>query len=518
MDPAYALACQNFVATPQGLSLRKGYRKWATGLPTACTSLMPYNSTLAASSKLFAVCGTAIYDVTSPGAVGAAAVTGLNGSAPYWQHASQTFSTAGTNYLMAVNGVNAPLLYSGSAWTTCTQVASPATPGQWKTLDSNGNAVNIATFVDIVLHQQRLWFVAANSTKAYYADIASVGGSLYPFDFGPLFSRGGKLHKLAVWTMDIGGTVGTQALLVAISDRGDVVIYGGNNPAVSTSWTLIGIYQIGAPVGRRCTASYQGDLMILSQDGLYPLSKYLQSARLDTSAALTYTISPTVSDLVKALAAQPGFELVVAPAENVMLLNVPQSVQSSNFQFCFHTITKGWSQFTGWPAQCFNVFNDTVYFGGPDYVGRAFYDYKDGADYAGVGGSNITATALSAFNGMNGVQGLGSGVQKHVKLVKPFIVSAGPIPTVNVGVNVDYNMTAIVGSTASNSASTSLWDVATWDSPAAQWVGSLITYNQWATPSCYPGNVMSFVISLSATDETLWVETQWLVEPCGQFG
>jgi hypothetical protein len=57
-------------------------------------------------------------------------------------------------------------------------MASPAAPGQWKNLDANGNAVNISDFVEVLLHQQRLWFVAVNSTKAYYADIAAVGGTL----------------------------------------------------------------------------------------------------------------------------------------------------------------------------------------------------------------------------------------------------------------------------------------------------------------------------------------------------
>lgn len=33
MGIQYATNLTNFIATPQGCSLRKGYRKWATGLP-----------------------------------------------------------------------------------------------------------------------------------------------------------------------------------------------------------------------------------------------------------------------------------------------------------------------------------------------------------------------------------------------------------------------------------------------------------------------------------------------------
>lgn len=85
MDITYALSCQNWIAAPQGLEIRRGYRKWATGLPGATNTLIAYNARQSTSNKLFAVSGTGIYDVTSGGAVGAAVVTGLNASATYWQ-------------------------------------------------------------------------------------------------------------------------------------------------------------------------------------------------------------------------------------------------------------------------------------------------------------------------------------------------------------------------------------------------------------------------------------------------
>jgi hypothetical protein len=515
MDPSYGLSIQNFIATNQGLAVRQGYRKWATGLPTSVTSLLSYHTRNSGSNKLFAVSGGGIYDVTSGGVVGTPAVSGLSTTNTYWQSVVQTYTTASTSVLVAVNGADSPRIYDGTSWAACTQVASPAGVGQFSVNDNNGTSVSINNFVDVLLHQQRLWFVANNTTKGYYCDIAQIGGTLYPFDFGPFFPNGGKLFKLATWTMDSGGSSGTQAMLVALSDKGDVAVFQGTSPSSATTWSMIGTYKIGSPIGRRCTAQYAGDLLVLTQDGLYPMSRYMQSARVDNTDAFTYKISPTVSNLVAALANTPGFEAAVYPGANVMLLNVPQSLQSNNFQFCFDTITKGWTQFTGWPAQCYGLFNDAFYFGGTDFVALAFIGYKDGADINGAGGNNIVATAMTAFTTMD--EAFGSGVVKHVKQVQPFIVTGSANPSIYVGVNTDFNLTPIVGSATVNPATGAVWDSAKWDDPNTTWVGNLTTFNRWSGVSAYPGSYIAVTLSIGATTDTLWSATNLLVAPGGPF-
>jgi hypothetical protein len=518
MDPAYALSLQNFIAAPRGCKPRKGYRKWSTGFTTPVTTLLPYNSKVASNSKLFAVSGSEIFDITNGGAIGSPVVTGLSaGANAYWQHATQTYSTSSSNYLIAVNGVDSPRLFDGTSWSACSQVATPSGPGQFSQNDNNGSTVNITAFIDVVLHQQRLWFVASNSSKAFYTSIASVGGQLNAFDFGPLFTRGGALHKLETWTMDTGGVAGTQSMLVAISTKGDVVIFAGNDPAVATSWGLVGQFQLGSPVGRRCTVQYQGDLLVLSMDGLFPLSKYLQSARLERTAALTYAIAPTISELTSTLGTIKGFELVVYPSENVVLLNIPQLIQDNNFQFCYETNARAWSQFKGWPAACFGTFNDALYFGAEDHVALAFIGWQDGADINGTGGNNIVANALTAFDSMATPE-IPAGSIKQVVLVRPFFQTGQTNPTVSIGINTDFNLGTVVGAASLNASSSATWDIATWDSYWVVWGGTLVPYNQWSTPACYPGEYLAFAISMSVTSDTLWPATSWTISPGGQFG
>jgi len=511
MDPRYGVSIQNFIATPNSLSCRQGYRIWSSGLPGDVTALMPYHAANGAFNKLFAASVSGFYDVTSGGTVGAAVVSGLNASNPWWQFAQQAGS--GINYLLCVNGSDAPRLFNGTTWTTCTQVASPSTPGQFSNNDNNGNAVTIANFVDVTLHQRRMWFVSNNSTKAYYTNIDQPTGSLFAFDFGPIFPRGGSLWKLASWSVNMGAVQGVQSNLVAISSKGDVAIYVGTDPAVASSWSLASVYLLGAPTGRRCTQDFESDLLYLSRDGLYPLSQYIQSDTLNSTVAITTKISPTVGDLIDTYGSTPGFEMALYPGKNIMLLNIPQASTDSNFQFCFNTVTNGWTQFTGWGAATWGLFNNALYFGGNGTVNLAFVGYADGADINGNGGNNIICTAMTAFNFMER-----AGQLKHVHQVRPYIVTGVTNPTIYVGVNVDFNLVPIVGSATVNPITGAMWDNAKWDDPAATWVGTLTTYNQWTTPLCYPGDAIAFCMSISATAETRWTGTQWVVEPGGLWG
>jgi hypothetical protein len=504
MDPRYAVSLQNWIATPQGPAKRAGTRVWSTGLPGDVTTLMPFHALNSNNSKLFAASVSGFYDVTTGGAVGAPVVSGLNASSPYWQFANQ--ASSGVNFLMCVNASDAPRLYNGTTWTTTSQAASPGF-GQFANVDNNGNAVNINAFTDVTLHQRRLWFTNVNSTKAYYTNVDTPTGALFAFDFGPEFPRGGKLHKLASWSMNTGGTQGLLQSLVAISDRGDVVIYQGNDPSSSTTWARIAAYELGAPCGRRCVISFEADLLYLSRDGLYPMSKYVESGDIVSTNAITTKISNVVGDLIDTFGGTPGFEMAKYPGKNILLLNIPQSSTASNFQFCFNTVTNGWSQFTGWGAACWGLFNNALFYGGTNQVVLSFIGSTDGADINGVGGNNIIATGMGAFSEMDK-----PGVLKHAQQVKPYLVTGVTNPTIRVGVNVDFNLVPIVGSATLNPATGAVWDNAIWDSTSTTWVGSLTTYNQWSTPLCYPGDSLAFTLSVSAPGEVTWTKTGWLIE------
>lgn len=110
MPPTDAIKLDNWFPRATSVDLRNGYVKWATGLPANVETLMTYNnSTL---SKLFAASGTAFYDTTVQGAVGAPVVTGLTNAR--WQHTNM--GTPGGQFLIAVNGADYPRVYNGNLW------------------------------------------------------------------------------------------------------------------------------------------------------------------------------------------------------------------------------------------------------------------------------------------------------------------------------------------------------------------------------------------------------------------
>lgn len=136
-------------------------------------------------------------------------------------------------------------------------------------------------------------------------------------------------------------------------------------------------------------------------------------------------------------------------------------------QYVMNTITKSWAQFTGWPATCWEIFDDDPYFGGTGIVYVAWDDtYADD-------GANITAVALQAFNYFGT-----RGVKKYFTRARPSIFSNGS-PALFVGMNVDFdtsNTTAPLTFTPSVSGAwgTALWDSGLWgDNNTIQntWIG-----------------------------------------------
>ena len=59
-----------------------------------------------------------------------------------------------------------------------------------------------------------------------------------------------------------------------MSSGGDVVVYQGIDP-MAADFTLVGRYYVGKPLGRRCMCRYGSDLLILTAEGLIPMSRLL---------------------------------------------------------------------------------------------------------------------------------------------------------------------------------------------------------------------------------------------------
>lgn len=436
MAPTDAVSLVNWFPRTTECQLRFGYSNYSTGLPAQVETIFAYAG--ASANKLFGVSNGSIYDCTAGGAVGSAAVSGLTNSR--FQYIND--ATAGGNYLFAVNGADKARYFDGTTWTA----------------DGGTFTITVAdssTWLDVTLHKQRIWAIQTGTLTAWYLPPSSIAGAAVKFPLAPFFQQGGTLACLETWTID--GGQGIDDYLVFMSTKGEVLIYQGTDPSSISTWQMVGLYRIGSPVGNRCLYKYQGDVLVISQDGVYPLSKAIQSERIDASIAVSAKISSAISDAVTSYGANFGWQLLNFPKENQLILNVPNGLGYQQ-QYVMNTINQSWCNFTGWAANCWELFNDQPYFGGNGVVGLAWNTNADN-------GGNIFSNGLQAFSK------LGTNAQKRVTLMRPVFRSNGT-PTIFAGINVDYDQSdntaplSFSAPTASGIWNVGLWNVAKWGSTA----------------------------------------------------
>jgi len=278
MGSTDAVTMTNWFPDTTEVRSRHGFSNHATGLPTQVETLMDYEG--GATSKLFGISDGKVYDCTSAGAVGAAAVSGLTNSR--WQYVN--IATSGGNYLYMANGVDAPRLYDNSTWTTITGASVPAITG-----------VTTTTLNNPCVFKNRLWFIQVNTLKAWYLPVQSVGGAAETLDMSAYCQLGGYLLAVATWTIDSG--TGVDDYLVFVTSKGEVLVWQGTDVSNPSTWSLKGVWRVGAPIGSRCLYKYQGDLLYICRDGVLPLSAALQSDRYKSEVAMNCYKHPEAADL-----------------------------------------------------------------------------------------------------------------------------------------------------------------------------------------------------------------------------
>lgn len=483
MKETDAVVLDNFFPTASDVIGRKGYSNHMTGFAAPVESLLVYATT---SEKLFACAGTAIYNATAAGAVATAEVTGLTNSR--WQHVNIT--TAGGSFMYAVNGVDKPLLYDGTNWTPIDNASTPAITG-----------VTTTTLKDVTLFKNRLWFAQDNTLTAWYLPTDSVGGTASPLALSGVAKRGGEIVSIGTWTLDAGE--GMDDHWVAITSEGEAIVYKGTDPSSATTWALVGVWNLGAPIGQRCLMKYAGDILLLCVDGIMPLSRALVNERIAANVGITDKIQSAMTAAAVNYASYFGWQMVHYPKGNMLILNVPTENDGDNpHQYVMNTTTGAWCRFTGLDAQCWAIFNDEPYFGGDTTVRRFWNTFSDNA-------TNINGRALQAFSYFGR-----RGVLKHFKMARPVLSSAGR-PAVRAGINVDFDTTALAGSVTFSPITTATWDVSVWD--VALWGGDLTVIKDWQTMGRV-GMAGAINMITSSQIELHWMASDFIYEPGGFVG
>ena len=559
MNPLDAVQLINFFPTPTDVTLRKGFTKTSTGITGNVQTLMNY-ANQDGTNTLFAVANGVIYNASTSTAT--SVFTGLTNSK--FQHCM--ISTDGGNFIIAVNGEDAAMIYDGTRWakiatTSTAQTISTITRGGTGNLTATlttavahglvtGNRVTISgateanyngsyaitvtgattftytmataptadatvvgtytvigitgvnsnVFVNVNMCQNRLFFVQKNTMTFWYLPVESIGGAALDFPLGAIARSGGFLQAMGTWTLDAG--YGVDDLSAFVTSMGEVIVYKGTNPSDSNAWSEVGVWQLGQTFSRRCFYKFGGDLLLLTQDGLVPMSGALQSSRLDPRINLTDKIFYAVSQAATEFYAEFGWQINYFASENMLILNIP--VGTGYEQYVMHTITKSWARFTGVNAICWEVSGDNkIFFGGNGFVGQ-FYSQTSDA------GSNIVATAQQAYSYFES-----RGQLKRFTLVRPIIQSDNGLPTVLCGISTDFDTQPLTNQIAFNPSvlDVGVWDTAKWDD--ANWGGALITSKLWqgVTGTGFAGSVNINVASQGINFH--WASTDYVMEKGG---
>lgn len=443
-----AVRLDNWFPSFNKITTRGGFTSFATSMVTQVQTLAEFN--MLGNRKFLAGANGKIYDISSGGAG-----TNLTGASAFavnaWQYA-QFDDAGGGPRMMLVNGVSEPQLYNG---TTCVDASTTA---------QAITGVTATTLIGIHVHKSRTYYWAASSNSFWYSSVNAIGGALTEFKLGRLSGFGGNLVSMDTWSVDAGN--GPDDLAVFLMSSGVCVVYQGSDPSSGTDWALVGVYQIGEPIGYRSTTKIGGELYCITKAGYVSMTS---AAKLVTAKTSPYTISDRIrGEAITSAnngATLGGWQAILYPRGSYALFNVPVST-SSYQQHIVNTETGAWCRFTGQQGYCWGVFNNRLYFGGADgVVYRADDGYSDN-------GSEIQADAICAWNFLQD-----PGFSKQVGMVKVSGSTQSGVIPYSVQVGRDYREIASTSTGTATNNTGAPWDTATWD--VDLWPTEATVFDRW---------------------------------------
>lgn len=463
---------------PRGsyVEVRGGNSTYATGMTGNGKTLASY-MTMTGAETLYCATPSNIYDVTNSGAVGAAKLARTDG-----KHQWVNYGDGTNNWLIMVNGVDKPAYFDGTTWTAVDGATTPAI-----------TAVTTTDLIGVTVYQGRLYFIQKNTLKTWYLPAGVVGGVAASFDLSTQASRGGYLMAAMGWTFD--GGLGPDDHIVFITSMGEAIVYRGTDPATAANWVKVGTFYIGRPIGRQCMCKYGGDLLILTEDGVTAMSGVLTGLANESKYRLTDKIKNLYLPYAQQFGTVYGWQMVVYPKENALIVNAGTSEDTSSVQFVMNMQTGAWTQFTNWNAMSFCLYNKDLYYA----IGTKTVKAWTGASDAANNTTAITATFLTAYHNFN------SPNHKLVKGIRYQATGNTSSYILSYGVSTTFNSSGLNDSTGTQDNFT---------------VAANTSNKAWGKPQTYGGvwNAGYFSVSDSTSGALLQVNSVEFLYEDGTIG
>jgi len=472
MPATDALALDNWFPNATSVDIRKGYERYAT-FTGQCETIFAYNGT---ATRIFAaiVNGTTrgIYQITSGGIVTSIGAWGASWGASWgssWGSGTDlaasvggsgntvqaitnsrydyvNFGTTGGQFLSVVNGADTPLQYNGSAWSASTITGSGLTP---------------SVLFTVAVYAERLFF-GGSGFDVWYLPVSSITGTATRLNLASLFKLGGRLSNIVTWSADTSSELAD--FIAFVSTEGEVVAFAGTDPASQYEWARVSHFRIGKPVcrGNRAWTKLGSEAVLATVDGVVPLSLAVRQSRADVSGAVSDKIRTLFNRDAQVYGNSYGWSVVLHPAGQKLIVNVPTSELETAYQYVMNTQTGAWCRYTGWNAICFETTRDRLYFGGDGYVARADYGNTDN-------GESVTSVCKQAFSYLDD-----RGALKSVTMIRPVLTSDGGY-SVGIQIDTDYQDRGLLPVQSVSGSTGDPWG-GIWD---AVWSGAVAVQRTW---------------------------------------
>jgi len=353
-----AVILDNFIPGVSSVTSRNGYTLFATGVGTGNVDAM-FELEAASVSKLIAAGGGAIYDITAGGA-GVSLASGFANN--------QWIGTVFNGQLGLVNGVDTPQVYDG------------ATVGAMTV-----SGVTVTSIKFIFTFKHRTYFILNNSQSFWYSALNTLGGALTEFPLGQVGNFGGNLEAIATLTRDGGD--GQDDAICFFMTTGEIIVYQGTDPA--TNFVLTGIFKAGRPLNSRAIIKFGPDVFFVDNQGYHLMSDLLPLSFGKTNSGVNKYIKGAASLQAKVFPDPFGWQAILSPGDNFLLVNIPQS--STYIQHVMNVNTLAWCSFSGINSRYWCLFGGSLYFG--DTSGNVFVYGTVFTD----NGTSVTSTYQSGY-------------------------------------------------------------------------------------------------------------------------
>lgn len=212
------------------------------------------------------------------------------------------------------------------------------------------------------VHQQRIFYIQKDSLSAWYLPAASISGAAVELPLGGVFSLGGSLLFGSTWSLETGAG-GLQEQCAFFTTEGEVAVYQGTDPSTVSTWSKVGIYRIGKPLGRDAHFRGGGDVVVSTDIGLIPLSSALQK---DFSVLAPSAVSAQIETIWNnevVIRGASNWHCQVWSENQIVVINPPVINNLASVLYVVNLRTGAWGKFTGWNANCMAVFRGRLFFG-----------------------------------------------------------------------------------------------------------------------------------------------------------